>query len=167
MQHKFSQPSRHPAAGTRFNFFAGTKVDTKVQVPTPEALQASRAGHSQCTQFTCFTGTKVQILTLRACRRQGSAIRSARGALFDTGTKFTCFTGTKIQILTRCLVCHSLLPDVGIPVVSFTCFTGTKVQVLTRCLVLAQSVVRTLEFPADDEDASGCVMVAWRGMSSA
>jgi hypothetical protein len=109
IQHKFSQPSRHPAAGTQFNISTGTKLHTKVQIPTPEALQASRAGHSQCTQFTCFPGTKVQMLTLRACRRKGPAIRSACGALFDTGTKFTCFTGTKIQILTRCLVCHSLL----------------------------------------------------------
>jgi hypothetical protein len=35
------------------------------------------------TQFTCFTGTTAQILTLRPY----------------TGTQFTCYTGTKVQIL--------------------------------------------------------------------
>ncbi len=40
------------------------------------------------THFTCYTSTKVQILT------GGSA-----GAL-HIGTLFTCFTSTKVQILT-------------------------------------------------------------------
>ena len=42
------------------------------------------------TQFTCFTGTKVQILTrYRATRHSGGG-----------GTQFTCVTGTKVQIVT-------------------------------------------------------------------
>jgi hypothetical protein len=44
------------------------------------------------TQFTCFTGTKVQTLTLK---RQRLAL------LESLGTQFTCFTGTKVQILTQ------------------------------------------------------------------
>jgi hypothetical protein len=42
------------------------------------------------TQFTCFTGAKVQILTLVE-KRAGATGR---------GPQFTCFTGTKVQILT-------------------------------------------------------------------
>ena len=38
------------------------------------------------TQFTCFTGTKVQILTLRP---------TSCGALSTTSARFTCFTGPK------------------------------------------------------------------------
>jgi hypothetical protein len=40
------------------------------------------------THFTCFKGTKVQILTQKALA----------GAL---GIQFTCFTGRKVQILTQ------------------------------------------------------------------
>ena len=39
------------------------------------------------TQLTCFTGTKVQILTQR----------QLSGILDDLGTQLTCFTGTKVQ----------------------------------------------------------------------
>jgi hypothetical protein len=39
-----------------------------------------------CAEFTCFTGTKVQILTSEE----------------EICTRFTCFTGTKVQILTSC-----------------------------------------------------------------
>jgi hypothetical protein len=51
------------------------------------------------SQFTCFTGTKVQILTqlphtCRRCRASSWRLPPA------TGTQFTCFTGTKVQILT-------------------------------------------------------------------
>jgi hypothetical protein len=78
-----------------------------------------------CTQFTCFTGTKVQILTpkeLRAggrcsgggggggCHGGGGGGRGEgrvfvigatcrREAVDAVGTQFTCFTGTKVQIL--------------------------------------------------------------------
>jgi hypothetical protein len=49
---------------------------------------ASEAG----TQFTCFTGTKVQILLLRGT---GCTSRGRR----KQNTQFTCFTGTNVQIL--------------------------------------------------------------------
>jgi hypothetical protein len=42
------------------------------------------------TQFTCFTGTKEQILTLV----------EKRAAAAGRGPQFTCFTGTNVQILT-------------------------------------------------------------------
>jgi hypothetical protein len=55
------------------------------------------------TQFTCFTGTKVQLLTQKAL----------------LGAQFVCFTGTKVQILTQklcagretcgCFGCSTLL----------------------------------------------------------
>ena len=41
--------------------------------------------------FTCFTGAKVQILTL------GADDAGEQG----TGAHFTCFTGAKVQILTH------------------------------------------------------------------
>ncbi len=46
-------------------------------------------GRPAGTQCTCFTGTKVQVLTPQDCGWTGPA-----------GTQFTCFTGTKVQILT-------------------------------------------------------------------
>jgi hypothetical protein len=61
-----------------------------------DAAAARTAG----TQFTCFTGTKVQFLTqleYLSARRQHQ--RHARAP--HTGTQFTCFTSTKVQILTR------------------------------------------------------------------
>ncbi len=50
-----------------------------------EAAEQALRSASQ-VQFTCFTSTKVQILT----RRRRVA-----------GTQFTCFTSTKVQLLTR------------------------------------------------------------------
>ena len=48
------------------------------------------------TQFTCFTGTNVQILTAEELRaRLLSCILNHMGA-----ASFTCFTSTKVQILT-------------------------------------------------------------------
>ena len=49
-------------------------------------MELLQSGRQQGTQFTCFTGTKIQILT-QSGRQQG--------------TQFTCFTGTKVQILTQ------------------------------------------------------------------
>jgi hypothetical protein len=48
------------------------------------------------TQFTCFTGTKVQILT-----HAKSTSTDAAHPQEILGTQFTCFTGTKVQILTQ------------------------------------------------------------------
>ena len=52
------------------------------------------------TQFTCFTSTKVQILTQLARDRTHFLISSPShgGAPPTLGTQFTCFTGTKVQI---------------------------------------------------------------------
>jgi len=60
------------------------------------------------TQITCFTGTKVQILT-RMCEEVLSL--PVRG-----GAQFTFFTGTNVQILTRLAlqsagVLQARLPD--------------------------------------------------------
>ena len=48
------------------------------------------------THFTCFTGTKVKILTQKRC----AGSRPPR-ALRVFATHFTCFTGTKVQTLTQ------------------------------------------------------------------
>jgi hypothetical protein len=65
--------------------------------------------------FICFTGTKVQILTLCAAPQRKHALsllallvqKTNTDALRGTTAKaralhFTCFTGTKVQILTLC-----------------------------------------------------------------
>jgi hypothetical protein len=86
-------------------------------------------------QVTCFTSTKVQILTHRSggscevsravCGAGEPGADMRQGALLAPGTHFTCFTGTKVQILT--MRQGALLA----PGTHFTCFTGTKVQILT------------------------------------
>jgi hypothetical protein len=54
-------------------------------------------------QFTCFTSTKVQILTPRGAAGTANGIaKRAWDAAFD-GTQFTGFTSTKVQILTAAL----------------------------------------------------------------
>ena len=54
-------------------------------------------------QFTCFTSTKVHILTAEELRgspppRHRLGISRPRG---PAGTQFTCFTSTKVQVLTH------------------------------------------------------------------
>jgi hypothetical protein len=65
--------------------------------PTEAAATAAQALRREIdllcgTQFTCFTGAKVQILTQKALRREIDLL---------CGTQFTCFTGTQVQILTQ------------------------------------------------------------------
>ena len=116
------------------------------------------------TQFTCFTGTKVQILThvsaeephacadagARAaggcacvgcaccapcCGRQGTQLTCFTGA---KGTGVTCFTGRKVKILTWHRACRAACCVSR--ATQFTCFTGVNVQILTHrrapCCVL-------------------------------
>jgi hypothetical protein len=63
-------------------------------------------------QFTCFTGTKVQILTQLAlsvyCAQARGAgtelshsLRAVCGPAGQEGTLFTCFPSTKVQILAQ------------------------------------------------------------------
>ncbi len=85
------------------------------------------------THFTCFTGTKVQILT--------RVWEDAATPRF--GTHFPCFTGTKVQTNTDAkgdarLLLSSLRPhtpeealEYGMSAgTHFTCFTSTKVPIL-------------------------------------
>ena len=70
-------------------------------------LTARGSSQAPGTQFTCFTGTKVQILTHKAllARGRSQAPLAAAPPLPQTpGTRFTCFTGTKVQILTQHLL---------------------------------------------------------------
>ncbi len=45
------------------------------------------------TQFTCFTSTKVQILTRQEALQEKIRVRDC--------CQFACFTGTQVQILTQ------------------------------------------------------------------
>ncbi len=124
--------------------------------------QGRRAIHSG-TQFTCFTGTKVQILIQKELT--GSSQRGRQGTRrhCQTGTQFTCFTGTKVQILTQkalqsgfSTICEAFATDMessfesgvigthhipsqaewqrNLSGARCTCFTSTKVQILTQKL---------------------------------
>ena len=66
------------------------------------------------TQFTCFTGAKVQSLTLQTSAEQATRIY----------TQFTCFT----EILTQ----QASAEQATRIYTQFTCITGTKVQILTQ-----------------------------------
>ena len=57
------------------------------------ALEAAEKRAAAGTEFTCFTSTKVQILTLCDGGRAGGS------ACVFSGTQVTCFTSTKVQIL--------------------------------------------------------------------
>jgi hypothetical protein len=97
--------------------------------------------HLFTTQFTCFTGTKVQILTLRRCvagkkhldckplqwfpAKEERKITWHRYTSTHTGTN----TGTKVQILTPADVAAQLLA--GVRILSKKKNSGTKVQILT------------------------------------
>ena len=56
-----------------------------------------RDADEQGAQFTCFTGTKVQILT-QLWRRPDDASTKLCERLYQVNPKFTCFTGTKSGI---------------------------------------------------------------------
>jgi hypothetical protein len=94
--------------------FPGTQctccTSTNVQILTQKAL-CSAPPHKQLGLRTpsCFTGTKVQILTLISfpvLRLINKSAYVTRPKLLDyTGAQFTCCTGTKVQILT--LLDHS------------------------------------------------------------
>ncbi len=60
------------------------------------ALEAAEKRTVAGTDFTCFTSTKVQILTLSGGGRAGGS------ACVFSGTQFTCVTSAKIQILSLC-----------------------------------------------------------------
>jgi len=55
---------------------------------------ATGSAHVTGTHFTCFTGTKVRILTKLARALQPNLV-------FGYNYHFTCFTGTKVRILTK------------------------------------------------------------------
>ena len=60
-------------------------------------LTRTATNTSAGTQFTCFTGTKVQVLTPGT--HAATATRTATGF---TGTKvLACFTGIEVQVLTQ------------------------------------------------------------------
>ena len=52
------------------------------------------------TQFTCFTGTKVPILTLRVASVSDCTLKDADSSEIHLYCHFTWFEGTKVQILT-------------------------------------------------------------------
>jgi hypothetical protein len=77
---------------------------------------------------TCFTGTKVPTLTLKAVQLDPRYVPAllTYGVLLCQldrfGTRFSRFTGTKVQILAQ----KALLADAE------TCFTSTKAALLVQ-----------------------------------
>ena len=80
----------------------GLNVKTQTTVDMEKELMIDP---HEGTHFTCFTGTKLQVLT--DTPKSNEAHSEAKLCLKDRGTptkqlqQFTCFTGTKVQILTR------------------------------------------------------------------
>jgi hypothetical protein len=70
-----------------------------------QQLQRQHPQHAEHpgTQSTCFTSTKVQILThtLNPHRARIQTRSAATAAATTTGTEFACFTRTTVQILTH------------------------------------------------------------------
>jgi uncharacterized protein YcbX len=104
-----------------------------------QELEAPAAREGAGSQFSCFIGTKVQILSQKAL--QGLAKSEKK-------RDFTCFTGTKVQILTQRALQGLLAksekkreskikyvhPNIHHPY--FACFTGKHVQILTQKALL-------------------------------
>jgi hypothetical protein len=94
----------------------------------------------EVSQFTCFTGAKVQILTPRSgcCRQElsllgrGARRGPARWYICFTGTNVLAFTGTKVLFRNSVLSAEEQDEDQHAGT-QFTCFTGTKAQILTYC----------------------------------
>jgi hypothetical protein len=98
--------------------------------------KASKRWHAlySFSHFTCFTGTKVQMLQL--------CVSADPEGAREAGAHFTCFTGTKVQMLQLCV---SADPEGAREAgAHFTCFTGTKVQMPTqKALQQAANCART------------------------
>jgi hypothetical protein len=88
-------------------------------------------------KFTCFTSTKVQMLTLTrlpgmtTLHLDNNKLKELQRGIFSgtmtAGIQFTCFASTKVLILTHAPRSRTLQR-----IAQFTCFTGTKVQILTH-----------------------------------
>ena len=79
------------------------QILTLMRLPGVECIEARACGGMRKparagTQFTCFTGKKVQILTHEGCLRHTRA--SQLQQQLQASSEFTCLTGTKVQILT-------------------------------------------------------------------
>ena len=106
------------------NLFALTQVQILTQAGTSETLTAACAGapkDAMRIQFTCFTGTKIQILTQKALVDTSGGVRRGvrkevrpAGAVDDVRrqyaivgessgdtSQFTYFTSTTVRILTQ------------------------------------------------------------------
>ena len=84
------------------------------------------------TQFTCFTGTKVQILTQKAlvdCSRLSRHTCSTRSGRMRC--RIRCCTAARRQLQEQQLQ-QQASPRRTAAGAHFACFTGTKVQILTR-----------------------------------
>jgi hypothetical protein len=78
---------------------------TKVQIRTTKAVEFAERSGDLVLQYTCFTSTRVRILT-KAGGAAGAASLRTQGARL----RFTCFTiAKKVQILTRQKALHRLL----------------------------------------------------------
>jgi hypothetical protein len=82
--------------------YKSTNTDTLNPLQQLQRHHPQHAEHPG-TPFTCFTGTKVQILThtLNPHRARIQTRSAATAAATPTGTEFTCFTSTTVHILTN------------------------------------------------------------------
>ena len=124
------------------------------------------------TQFTCFTGTKVKILTLKTLLAEVQANAatvqlqlaelSERVAAAGTHSVHLLFTGTKVQILTQQSSQIGRMHSSRRSTIrffffsftaQFTCCTRAKVQILTPEALRAQYNTAVQELAAADANA--------------
>jgi hypothetical protein len=74
--------------------FAATTLSARLRAPTTLFCCSG-------AQFTCFTSTKVQKLTLQSIRGDDSVGTTRGRQQLYSAAQFTCFTSTKVQILTE------------------------------------------------------------------
>ncbi len=92
------------------------------------------------TQFTCFTSTKVQILTAEELLAQVQRTRATSRTASRTESVLTL-----LALLVSVYFCCTLAQRTGEPRrigTHFTCFTSTKVQILAPEALLVQASTR-------------------------
>jgi hypothetical protein len=101
---------------------------------TSETRATRGGGILPGTHFTCFTSTKLHILTAEGLRERREAVgpggvplrRLREEERGERGTQITGFTSTILPILTPWGAAACAKKGAACAVLSFTCFTGTK-----------------------------------------
>jgi hypothetical protein len=114
-------------------FFHSTDA-RELDVQQRRVLVGRRQRGTRGTHFTCFTGPKLQILTLGGASK---GIRDVCGLFFNPLLQFACFTGTNVRILTMRFARKAIRDVFGflIPLLFVVFLLGTRFTHLLALLV--------------------------------